>query len=135
MKNQVGFTLIELMIVVAIVSILAAIALPSYQIYTKRAKFSEVIASVEAVKTTYEICIQTGVTQADCTEGSHGIPANIATGSGSTYVDSVVLDGSGIIIATGTTDMDGATYQLTPTVDAETVTWAKGGTCIGLGMC
>ena len=107
MKKQIGFTLIELMIVVAI-------ALPSYQIYTKRAKFSEVIASVEAVRTAYEICIQTGVTQADCTEGTHGIPANIATGNGSTYVDSVVLDGSGIIIATGTTDMDGATYQLTP---------------------
>lgn len=135
MKKQIGFTLIELMIVVAIVAILAAIALPSYQIYTKRAKFSEVIASVEAVRTAYEICIQTGVTQADCTEGTHGIPANIATGSGSTYVDSVVLDGSGIIIATGTTVLDGATYQLTPTVDAEAVTWAKGGTCVDLGLC
>ena len=48
MKRQSGFTLIELMIVVAIVAILAAIALPAYQSYTKRAKFSEVIAAVEA---------------------------------------------------------------------------------------
>lgn len=43
MKRQSGFTLIELMIVVAIVAILAAIALPAYQSYTKKAKFSEVI--------------------------------------------------------------------------------------------
>lgn len=45
MKKQSGFTLIELMIVVAIVAILAAIALPAYQTYTKKAKFSEVITA------------------------------------------------------------------------------------------
>ena len=49
-KRQSGFTLIELMIVVAIVAILAAIALPAYQSYTKRAKFSEVIAAVGPAK-------------------------------------------------------------------------------------
>lgn len=55
MKRQSGFTLIELMIVVAIVAILAAIALPAYQTYTKRAKFSEVIAAIGPAKTAIEV--------------------------------------------------------------------------------
>ena len=135
MKNQIGFTLIELMIVVAIVAILAAIALPSYQTYTKRAKFSEAVAASGPYKTAYEICIQTDVVQAECLEGSNGIPANMTSGSGTGYVDSVVLDASGVITVTGTTALDGATYQLTPTVNSGQIRWTKGGTCIDLGLC
>ncbi|MNQ91554.1 Fimbrial protein precursor [compost metagenome] len=59
MKKQSGFTLIELMIVVAIVAILAAIALPAYQTYSLRAKFSEVIAAAGPAKTAFEVCAQT----------------------------------------------------------------------------
>lgn len=58
MKRQSGFTLIELMIVVAIVAILAAIALPAYQTYALRAKFSEVIAAAGPAKTAFEVCAQ-----------------------------------------------------------------------------
>ncbi|MGQ4866878.1 type IVa pilus major pilin TapA [Aeromonas caviae] len=58
MKRQSGFTLIELMIVVAIVAILAAIALPAYQTYTLRAKYSEVIAAAGPAKTAFEVCAQ-----------------------------------------------------------------------------
>ncbi|MGL5326449.1 MAG: pilin, partial [Aeromonas sp.] len=60
MKKQSGFTLIELMIVVAIVAILAAVALPAYQTYTKKAKFTEVITATGAAKTAIEICSQAG---------------------------------------------------------------------------
>ena len=56
MKKQSGFTLIELMIVVAIIAILAAIALPAYQTYTKKARFSEVVVATSAVKTQLEVC-------------------------------------------------------------------------------
>ncbi|MFH6564041.1 prepilin-type N-terminal cleavage/methylation domain-containing protein, partial [Aeromonas caviae] len=59
MKRQSGFTLIELMIVVAIVAILAAIALPAYQNYTNKARFTQAISSAGGIKTEAEVCFQT----------------------------------------------------------------------------
>ena len=79
-KNQKGFTLIELMIVVAIIGILAAIALPAYQNYTQKAKFTEVTNATAAAKTAVEICAQTLGTLEGCSGGANGIPANIAAG-------------------------------------------------------
>lgn len=55
-NNQNGFTLIELMIVIAIVGILAAVALPAYQNYSNRAKFTEVVNSTAGVKSAVESC-------------------------------------------------------------------------------
>lgn len=135
MKKQIGFTLIELMIVVAIVAILAAIALPTYQSFVKKSKFSEAITFATPYKTAYSICIQTGIAQEQCLAGSHGIPANIGSGSGFGHVKSIELDADGVITVTGTTDVDEATYQLTPTINTELITWTKGGTCIDLGLC
>ena len=123
MKAQKGFTLIELMIVVAIIGILAAIALPAYQDYTKKARFTEVISIANGYKTAVGICIQTLGTNTGCNAGSNGIPAAIAATVGQIATLAVA---NGAITAT---DINGVTYVATPTVGASGTTWAVTGTC------
>src|SRR5439155_6946981 len=94
MKRQLqqGFTLIELMIVVAIIGILAAIALPAYQDYTKRAKVSEVILAASACRTTITEVYQSGSSASAPGSGSWGCES---TGSTSKYVALIATDANG----------------------------------------
>lgn len=136
-KAQAGFTLIELMIVVAIIGILAAVALPAYSKYMDKAKFVEVVQSTQAVKTAVEICVQDLGTKTGCTGGSNGIPANIATGSLDKYAD-IVTTTDGLITAVpkvfgGVTAAE--TYTLTPTVTDGKVNWTVGGGCLLKALC
>jgi len=143
MKKQSGFTLIELMIVVAIVAILAAIALPAYQSYTKKARFTEVVSATGPYKTAIEICVQTNSVSSmtDTTEtgdtcgdaGGNGIPAEITAGTGN--VGSVSVSG-GVITATGSGAAGTDTFTLTPTIQSDfKVTWQRGGSCLTNGTC
>ncbi len=128
-KVQQGFTLIELMIVVAIIGILAAVAIPSYQNYTKKAKFTEVIQSTTSRKSAVELCAQDQNALTACAGGSNGVPADATNPS--TYVASVATAANGTITATATATggLAGETYILTPTLAATGVTWATTGTC------
>ena len=89
---QKGFTLIELMIVVAIIGILAAVALPAYQDYTVRAKVSEAILAASACRTSITEVYQSGGTAP--TANSWGCGEN---GPGSQYVKSLTTDANGVI--------------------------------------
>jgi type IV pilus assembly protein PilA len=138
---QKGFTLIELMIVVAIIGILAAVALPAYQQYTKKAKFSEVILATANHKVAIELCAQdqNATTAAACGAGTNGVPADIATASGKVAsVATTHPTGTTIAItstAISTDGLAGETYVMTGAITSGKVNWSIGGTCLAAGLC
>ena len=95
---QKGFTLIELMIVVAIIGILAAVALPAYQDYTARARVSEVILAASSCRTTITEVSQTGLTDAPAANGFGCGETGTAVADGiSQYVKGLTTDENGVI--------------------------------------
>lgn len=131
-RKSKGFTIIELLIVVAIIGILAVIAVPAYLAYTIKANFGEVVQATAPFKLSVESCYQAQGAIDNCTNGSNGIPP--APGASGNVAS--VVTAAGVITATATAGKAGGyTYVITPTPTNNVLIWAKGGTCVAAGAC
>jgi len=138
-RVQQGFTLIELMIVVAIIGILAAVALPAYQAYTVKAKISEVLLAASQCRTTVSEVYQTG--SASAAPGANGWGCESASQQ-SKYVASVATDAAGKISVTASGDASlkdaaGTVVTLVPLASDGTALAANqiGGVQVGSWRC
>ncbi|WP_416050433.1 pilin [Cupriavidus basilensis] len=132
-RVQKGFTLIELMIVVAIIGILAAIAIPQYQDYTVKAKLSKVAACAEPLKLAVALYAQTNGTLPTTTDdwtglGLSGAPATTNECSALSVTGVAAgAAGAGAIVVTmaniKASTIDTKTVTFTPTVNSTNVTW------------
>lgn len=135
-ENQSAFTLIELMVVIAILGILASVALPSYARYRDRAAFSEAILAIDAWRTAVIVAAEVGRFDSmnDIREGENGIPEKQEQDETTHGIH--VHDGE-IRISWREDDsaLDDVEFTLTAQGFASPIQWVEGGDCKSKGYC
>ncbi|CNK55635.1 putative major pilin subunit [Yersinia frederiksenii] len=121
MANQRGFTLIELMVAIAIIAVLSGIGIPSYQRYIQKAALTDMLQTIVPYKMAVELCVLEHASLNNCNAGSHGIP----TGEKSRYVHTTMID-KGVITLTGQHTLANLTLAMSPTLNKSgNIVWTR----------
>lgn len=138
--NQLGFTLIELMTAAAIIGLLLSLAVPAFQKYSDRARFSEAILATNTYKVAVEIASSRGLINnlGDIQSGINGIPNfEFGFGGGNTTMHFVgVLNGTIFVLwPVDGSPLSGQSYILYADGPGSPIQWTEGGSCLSLGYC
>ncbi|CNI00304.1 prepilin peptidase-dependent pilin [Yersinia bercovieri] len=120
-QHQQGFTLIELMVVIAIIAVLSGIGIPSYQRYLQKAALTDMLQSIVPYKMAVELCALEHTKLDGCNAGNNGIP----TGQSSRYVNATAID-KGVITLTGQQTLADLTLVMSPTISSSgNIVWSR----------
>lgn len=136
-RVQQGFTLIELMIVVAIIGILAAVAIPAYQDYTKRSKFQDIVNAAAPVEKAISLCLNENGGDATLCDTAAKVGITTITNSKEASTALAITAATAAVTATANAGAGGYTYINTPTLAAGStqIVWTQTGTCLAAKAC
>ena len=136
-QAQKGFTLIELMIVVAIIGILAAVAIPAYQDYVKKAKYQDIVSSAAPIETAISLCLNENGGDVTACDTATKVGITTITNSKEASTALAITPATAVVTATGNAASGGYTYIRTPALaaGASAIVWTQTGTCLAAKAC